>query len=699
MILSRSHNAKAGPERFDGIIDAVLTTSQPIAVSEHYAKEGFEVTNVTATSVCVRGHTSIFERVFETEIYNVDGKPGEYANITDAKIDHPHVTNILGLENTVKLRPFHRVNVTTDRAIASYFSPTQIASIYNFPSGSGAGQKIGIVQLGGAFTQSDLNQYFALLSLGTAPTINTSLVSGGTQTHDSADIEVALDIDVIASLVPNATITIYFAPNSFGGFYNCIQAAGAANDIVSVSWGTDEIFVGSSTKNSFKTLIDSMGVPVCIASGDDGSAGASGFGTNVGFPASVPSALACGGTTLTWDSVGGVVSETVWDGSGGGYSTFYSKPSYQSGIVGGSYRGVPDVAGNADPSTGYIIRSGGSNYVVGGTSAVAPLWAALIARLNQGLGRKLALPHSELYSIANSNYTDITSGNNGAYSASSGWDAATGLGRPIGTNMLTALSSPPPPEDPAPTPTVSSVAPSGCPIKKTARVTFTGTNMDSIVLVKVAGVNATIISTDSTTLIATVPSRSTIGAVAVTFYTSGPTLAVTKNNFFTYFNEPSIKAISPTQGDVAGGFRLTVTGTFDAISSSTFGGTSVVLSGNSKQRTFTAPSHAAGIVNLVITNNYGWSYNLDKFKYVSVNPTISSVSSNSGHAGDIITITGTNLNRVNTVKFGSKVGKIRSKGSSSIAVIVPVQSRVTTVTVTLVSPKPYPSRTFSFTYV
>jgi kumamolisin len=194
-------------------------------------------------------------------------------------------------------------------------------------------------------------------------------------------------------------------------------------------------------------------VMVCTASGDDGSDDDQTDGqAHVDFPSSSPNVLSCGGTTLE-SSNGNIQSEVVWnDGSGngasgGGVSEIFPLPTYQqsanvpvsvnTGFVG---RGVPDVAGDADPNTGYNVEVDGQAIVVGGTSAVAPLWSALIALLNQQLGKSVGFLNNSIYGArSTTGFNDIVSGNNGAYSAGPGWDACTGWGSPIGTALLSGL--------------------------------------------------------------------------------------------------------------------------------------------------------------------------------------------------------------------------------------------------------------------
>ncbi len=204
-----------------------------------------------------------------------------------------------------------------------------------------------------------------------------------------------------------------------------------------------------------------MGITVAVAAGDHGAPDTDDpteTRANVDFPASSPNVLACGGTRLIGDATG-ITSETVWnehDGwaTGGGVSEFFPLPAYQKSVgvpksinPGGKVgRGVPDVSGNADSNTGFIIRVDGSDQVIGGTSAVAPLWAGLVALLNSGRTQTVGFITPKLYGIKSSTNAlrDITDGDNGVnkvpgYKAKPGWDACTGLGSPNGENLLAAL--------------------------------------------------------------------------------------------------------------------------------------------------------------------------------------------------------------------------------------------------------------------
>ncbi len=355
-------------------------------------------------------------------------------------------------------------------------APNQVAQIYNFPVGTtGAGQTIAVIELGGGFTRSDLDAYFG--SLGTTtPSISEASVDGASNNPGDtggASVEVNLDIDVIGAVAPGAAQVVYFAPNNGDrGFVDAISDAAHATPApiaISISWGQSEdswTAQGLSAMNAAMSDAAALGITVCVAAGDNGSSdGVNDGQVHVDFPASSPYALGCGGTRLLVDPATGLVSEVVWNelasnegAGGGGVSDQFALPSWQANAgvparagaqsaaagsdTGG--RGVPDVAGNADPTTGYQIYSGGQAQVVGGTSTVAPLWSALIAQLAQATGQRFGMLQPLLYAGVSPGtdvpvFRNITSGNNGAYSAGPGWDACTGLGVPDGTALLTRL--------------------------------------------------------------------------------------------------------------------------------------------------------------------------------------------------------------------------------------------------------------------
>jgi kumamolisin len=373
------------------------------------------------------------------------------------------ITAVLGLDNRPQAQPkcVRRPEIVAHAGGTSY-TPVRVAELYGFPPSNGDGQSIAIVELGGGFAQEDLDVYFGGLGLPT-PTVTAISIDGASNdpgADQNADGEVALDIEVAGAVAPAATQRVYFAPNSDMGFLDAIKSATHDGPtppaVISISWGSRESTWTSQALQAFEqAFVDAavLGISVCVAAGDSGSTDGSGDALEVDFPASAPHALGCGGTRL--DANGSITGEVVWNSAGhatgGGVSAVFAKPSYQTsvavppaGATGG--RGVPDVAGDADPATGYDVRVDGTDTVIGGTSAVAPLWAGLIARLDAVTGKQLGFINPMIYSTeAMGAFNDITVGNNdtsgrsGEYQAAPGWDACTGLGTPRGIALLGAF--------------------------------------------------------------------------------------------------------------------------------------------------------------------------------------------------------------------------------------------------------------------
>jgi kumamolisin len=367
------------------------------------------------------------------------------------------VTAVLGIDDRPQARAQFRVAPAA--AAATSYTPVQVGAAYGFPdSVDGTGQQLAIIELGGGFAQSDLDQYFGRLGIP-SPSVSAEPVDGGanTPTGDPGgpDGEVLLDIEVAGALAPGASQVVYFAPNTDQGFVDAVAAAAHATPTpaaISISWGGPEDAWTVQARDTLdQACADAvaLGVTVLAASGDNGSAdGASDGAAHCDFPASSPHVVACGGTRLVLDGSGAIIAETVWNDSadgggatGGGVSNAFPLPAWQNGAgVPSAGRGVPDVAANADPATGYQIYVDGQAGVVGGTSAVAPLWAALVCRLAQLSGTPLGLIQAKLYSgaapgVPQPGLHDVTSGSNGAYSAAPGWDACTGLGSPDGAAL------------------------------------------------------------------------------------------------------------------------------------------------------------------------------------------------------------------------------------------------------------------------
>ena len=424
-------------------------------------------------TMVLRGPVNKMESAFGVTLhdYQKDGKtfysytgtmsrPQEHAEPVEAVIgldNHPIAMPHFRLLDSKKKRRPKRQPDQMDS-----FNPPQVAQLYNFPTGvNGAGQTIGIIELGGGYNPSDLSTYFAGLGVD-EPRVTAVSVDGATNSPNlpstssdpNADGEVALDIEVAGSIAPGANIAVYFTTNTPQGFLDALTTAihDTANgppSVISISWGSPESNWTAQTMTAFDEACQSavaLGITITVASGDNGSSdGAS--GDNVDFPASSPHVLGCGGTELI--AANGVIQqEMVWNdqpqgggASGGGVSSVFTLPPWQMNAnvpaspTSGGGRGVPDVAGDASPETGYNVLFDGQSEVVGGTSAVAPLWAALIALLNQQRGSNIGFANLALYQSAENGFNDITQGNNGSFSAGPGYDCCTGLGTPNGNQL------------------------------------------------------------------------------------------------------------------------------------------------------------------------------------------------------------------------------------------------------------------------
>jgi kumamolisin len=451
------------------------------AVADFARKAGMAVVErrPAARSIVLSATSAQVSSAFQTGIERVEHAAGISRRRTAPVLLPPELAGIVegvfGIEDTPVARPYYRfttppMQAAEARAAAAAFTPPDVATLYDFPQGlDGSGQCIAIIELGGGYRSADLNAYFRSLNLPT-PKVSAVSVDGGRNSPSlpwSADAEVMLDIEIAGAVAPGASIAVYFAPNSEQGFVDAIAAAvhDSVNkpSVISISWGAPESeWTAQGLQAMDQAFQDAaaLGVTVCCASGDAGSSdqnpenGTPDGLAHADFPASSPFVLACGGTRLVADG-GAIATETVWNddvqtsATGGGVSDVFDLPAWQDsahvprsvnpgGRIG---RGLPDVAGNASPATGYRVRVDFLNFVVGGTSAVSPLWAGLIARFNQRLVTPVGWLNPLLYGpVANTGaFHDITAGNNGAYEAAAGWDACTGWGTPVGSKLLAAL--------------------------------------------------------------------------------------------------------------------------------------------------------------------------------------------------------------------------------------------------------------------
>jgi kumamolisin len=403
----------------------------------------------------------------------------------------PHIHSIFGLDNRRIGHSYLRTQLARTTGRKQPFVPTALAPLYDFPANlDGTGQTVAIAAFNGAIADTGqtapggyslpaLQSYFAQLGVP-MPQITNVVVHGPGNTPgdgtNQADVsgEVMLDIQMVGLLAPGAKIVVYFSEFTEQGWVDLINAV--LNDttnrpnILSISYGNPETASDSADFNSRGSLWTNAaiqqtelafqlaagkGLTIFCASGDNGSPDGDQDGlAHSDYPASSAYVTGVGGTSLIAN--GGVIAqETVWnDGpgsaGGGGISDLFALPSYQENAnVPASVnpghrigRGVPDVAAVADPSTGLlIVDTNGQQQQIGGTSAAAPLWAALAARLNQGLNSKVGFLNPMLYgSLSSGVLHDITRGNNGSYRAAPGWDACSGIGTPEGNRLLQGLT-------------------------------------------------------------------------------------------------------------------------------------------------------------------------------------------------------------------------------------------------------------------
>jgi kumamolisin len=414
------------------------------------------------------GTAAQFQAAFQTALAHYhDGKQTFRGRSGALKLPvelHTIVESVLGLDSRAAAQP--RLVFQPAAQVADSFLPNNVARLYAFPTTvTGKSQCIALIELGGGFNQSDTTAAFGAMGIA-PPTVVAVSVDGGKNTpepDDGADGEVALDIQVAGGAAPGARIAVYFAPNTDAGFVDAITSAvhDTTNNpsVISISWGSAETnWTQQAVQTMNSALQDAAGVNVSVfaASGDNLSTdGVDDGRAHVDFPASSPWIIGCGGTSI---AVNGdtISSETVWNdgssGGGGGISDLFPVPSFQqqanlppSVTDGQKRRGVPDVAGDAAPATGYRVVVNGQTEVVGGTSAVAPLWAGLAALINEDAAKPIGFFLPFLYANPTllrqiTQGDNVPSGSSIGYAAGPGWNACTGLGVPNGESLFVALT-------------------------------------------------------------------------------------------------------------------------------------------------------------------------------------------------------------------------------------------------------------------
>ncbi|MER7923305.1 MULTISPECIES: S53 family peptidase [unclassified Streptomyces] len=422
------------------------TDAEVKQVKEYLRAQGLTVGKVHSGNLLVdaTGTAAQLEKAFGTKLSTwKDARSGRafYANETAPTLPTGIaglVSDVTGLNNRAQLHHQATSTVAPRNGPGGGYTPAQLKGGYNV-SGTytGSGQKIALLEFDG-FQQSNITKYDTNYSLG-SPTPTVSKVDGGSGALGDGQVEVELDIEVLHAIAPKANVTVFEGPNSDAGEVDTYQAiVDSGIPTTSISWGASESQRTTSNINAVDAVFKTgaaEGLGFYAASGDDGSDDAGDGTTTVDYPASDPYVTGVGGTKLTVTSANAFSKEVAWSGGGGGKSSVFKIPSWQTAVqksAGGGYRQVPDVSAHANPSPGVSIYSQGTWTSVGGTSAAAPEWAAFGALYNQQAAASgkanLGFANPALYTANGTGFHDITSGSNGAYSAATGWDFTSGWG-------------------------------------------------------------------------------------------------------------------------------------------------------------------------------------------------------------------------------------------------------------------------------
>jgi len=425
-------------------------------------------------SVELRGSTARLARLFgvePTEVVMAERRwLGHGGAIHLPRVLSGAVSAVLGFEQRPlagrgTLPPDRERRAAPSRVTGRSFSAPEIAALYGFPREvDGSGQTVGVIALGGGYRRRDLDEYFRTLALP-RPRFTAVSVHGARNaprgTSSQFDGEVTGDIETVGGLAPGAHVVVYFAPNTERGFLGAV--ARAVHDrkhrptVLSVSWGRDERLWKRSTLRAFEEVLAeavALGITVCCSSGDDGAYAQPGETRPcVCYPASSPHVLACGGTSLLGTRPGRI-RECGWKdakgASGGGVSVIFARPDWQTTPVTpreskhSKGRCLPDVAANADPESGYQVCVEGKWHVGAGTSAAAPLWAGLVARINQLHDQPIGLFTPFLYRhlprlVRRGAIRQIRTIEGERVVERAGWNRHTGLGVPGGARLAAAI--------------------------------------------------------------------------------------------------------------------------------------------------------------------------------------------------------------------------------------------------------------------
>lgn len=444
-------------------------------------------THAARRTVIVSGTVQQMESFFATRlerfehqiVHGVTGQPTiETYRGLDGFIHIPEdlegiIVGVFGLDNRTVTKRNRSDHDEDDPPDTTPLTVPQVTSLYDFPDLSASGQTIAIFSRGG-YKMDDIKMYFKRLGLD-VPIVQDVNIDGATNTPNTHR-ETTMDICVSASAAPGASVAVYFTPGGEKGWVDLIGRVVHPNfddpvcSVLSSSYYRYNGDDGDNANADFMSVVSGafhdaamQGVTVCVASGDKGSySKIDDDNAHVQYPASDPWVLTVGGTTIG-NVDGSSYDEYVWNhrkgATGGGVSAFFPVPFYQrSATVPVSVndnkskgRGVPDAAANSSPKSGYAIPLDGVYEVGAGTSAAAPLWAGLIARINVAMGENVGYVNPALYALGSSVFNDID-GSKGptsnklkdydapGYPAKSGWDACTGWGSPKGSALLDGLN-------------------------------------------------------------------------------------------------------------------------------------------------------------------------------------------------------------------------------------------------------------------
>lgn len=434
-------------------------------VSDYFA--GFSIEQVELhrlhRSATYRGSIGDINRALKTVIKAYQGDCNNVITAYDGALHLPatlhravkHISDILPPHKKESRPPTitESFPATGAPALNGGYSVQQLMKAYSFPESlTGKGQCIALVELGGQYKRSDVITYFQKARL---PLPRIEEVGRPINTNSLLDnSEVTLDIQVVGTIAPDATLVVYYGSTILEAMQLILQDTQYHPTVVSISWAGSEYnysaFDIAELDQAFHQA-SLLGMTILAASGDQGALNGRGF-PNVSIPSSHPLVIGCGGSAPLLNEEDKITFDTVWDqnngqsASGGGFSELYPLPPYQQGAT-NSYpyartgtRGVPDVAANASGANGYQVVFNGREMPIGGTSAATPLWAGLIALISQSLGHPLGYIHPYLYQLAGSEgFLPIVQGNNGYYPAYPYWNPATGLGGPNGARLLQLL--------------------------------------------------------------------------------------------------------------------------------------------------------------------------------------------------------------------------------------------------------------------